>query len=209
MVSRFSFPRCALPLSVIFTLAIRQWGRCRSLTCDYPFWRKAVVHTQSAFREWERMSGNGGGRLLRRFFARVGTRPVVGNHAPGGRPQNELQLGVLIRRISVEKPFWGAPVSTANCSSSGSSVAKYMVKRPGPPSQGWQTFLRKHAPDIAAMELFVVPTIGFDLIVRLDRRDLVWIVFVANTVEQDRLSSRTFGRAASECGRNLSINKNG
>src|SRR6202007_1145698 len=37
-----------------------------------------------------------------------------------------------------------------------------------------------HAPDIAAMDLFVVPTIGFDLlyafvIVRLDRRDLVWI----------------------------------
>jgi hypothetical protein len=39
--------------------------------------------------------------------------------------------------------------------------------------------MRNHAPDIAAMDLFVVPTIGFDLIyasviVRLDRRDLVW-----------------------------------
>ena len=38
-------------------------------------------------------------------------------------------------------------------------------------------FLRNHAPDIAAMDLFVVPTIGFELlyafvIVRLDRRDL-------------------------------------
>ena len=32
-----------------------------------------------------------------------------------------------------------------------SSVAKYMVKRCGPPSQGWRTFLRNHAPDIAAM----------------------------------------------------------
>src|ERR1700704_3430078 len=61
-----------------------------------------------------------------------------------------------------------------------SSVAKYMVKRRGPPSRGWRTFLRNHAPDIAAMDFFVVPTIGFDLvyafvIVRLDRRDLVWI----------------------------------
>src|SRR5438034_5810420 len=61
-----------------------------------------------------------------------------------------------------------------------SSVAKYMVKRCGLPSQGWCTFLRNHAPDIAAMDLFVVPTIGFDLlyalvIVRLARRDLVWI----------------------------------
>jgi hypothetical protein len=51
-----------------------------------------------------------------------------------------------------------------------------MVKRCGPPSQGWRTFLRNHAPDIAAMDLFVVPTIGFDLlyalvIVRLARRE--------------------------------------
>jgi transposase InsO family protein len=55
-----------------------------------------------------------------------------------------------------------------------------MIKRPGPPSQGWRTFLRNHAPDIAAMDLFVAPTLGFDLlyafiIVRLARRDLVWI----------------------------------
>jgi hypothetical protein len=59
-----------------------------------------------------------------------------------------------------------------------SRIAKYMVKRRGPPSQGWCTFLHNHAPDIAAMDLFVVPTIGFDLpyalvIVRLDRRELV------------------------------------
>src|SRR5262249_37637875 len=49
-----------------------------------------------------------------------------------------------------------------------------------PSSQGWHTFLRNHAPGIAAMDLFVVPTIRFDLlyalvIVRLARRDLVWI----------------------------------
>jgi hypothetical protein len=66
-----------------------------------------------------------------------------------------------------------------------SSVAKYMVKRRVPPSQGWQTFLRNHAPDIAAMDLFVVPTIGFELlyafvIVRLGRRELIWINVTAN-----------------------------
>jgi transposase InsO family protein len=60
-----------------------------------------------------------------------------------------------------------------------------MAKRQGPPSQGWRTFLRNHAPNIAAMDLFVVPTIGFDLlyalvIVRLDRRDLVWINVTTN-----------------------------
>jgi integrase-like protein len=45
--------------------------------------------------------------------------------------------------------------------------------------------LRNRAPDIAAMDLFVVPTLGFDLlyafvIVRLDRRDLVWINVTAH-----------------------------
>jgi hypothetical protein len=54
-----------------------------------------------------------------------------------------------------------------------------------PPSQGWRTFLHNHAPDIAAMDLFVVPTIGFDLlyvlvVVRLARRDLVWINVTSN-----------------------------
>jgi hypothetical protein len=60
-----------------------------------------------------------------------------------------------------------------------------MVKRRGPPSQGWCTFLRNQAPDIAAMDLFVVPTIGFKLlyafvVVRLDRRDIVWINVTAH-----------------------------
>jgi hypothetical protein len=66
-----------------------------------------------------------------------------------------------------------------------SSVAKYMVKRRRPPSQGWRTFLRNHAPEVAAMDLFVVPNIGFDLlyafvIVRLDRRDLALISVTTN-----------------------------
>src|SRR5258707_15482737 len=60
-----------------------------------------------------------------------------------------------------------------------------MVKRRGPPSQALRTFLRNHAPDVAAMDLFVVPTIGFDLlyafvIVRLDRRVLEWICVTTN-----------------------------
>jgi transposase InsO family protein len=103
----------------------------------------------------------------------------------GGRPQIDTELRALIRRMSVENPLWGAPRIHGELLKLGievaqSSVAKYMVKRRSPPSQGWRTFLHNHAPDIAAMDVFVVPTIGFDLlyafvIVRLDRRDLVWI----------------------------------
>src|SRR6201998_474762 len=103
----------------------------------------------------------------------------------GGRPQIDTELRVLIRRMSVENSLWGAPRIHGDLLHPGfevrqSSVPKYMGKRRGPPSQGWRTFLRNHAQDIAAMDLFVVPTIGFDLlyafiIVRLDRRDLAWI----------------------------------
>jgi hypothetical protein len=93
-----------------------------------------------------------------------------------------VKLRALIRRISIENPLWGAPRIHGELLKLGfevaqSSVAKYMVQRYGPPSQGWRTFLRNHAPDIAAIDLFVVPTIGFDLlyalvIVRLGRRQL-------------------------------------
>jgi transposase InsO family protein len=103
----------------------------------------------------------------------------------GGRPQIETELRALIRRMSIENPLWGAPRIHGELLKLGfdvaqSSVAKYMVKRRRPPSQAWRVFLRNHAQDIAAMDLFVVPTIGFDLlyalvIVRLDRRELVWI----------------------------------
>jgi transposase InsO family protein len=100
----------------------------------------------------------------------------------GGRPQIDTELRALIRWMSMENPLWGAPRIHGELLKLGfevaqSSVAKYMVKRRSPPSQGWRIFLRNHAPDIAAMDLFIVPTIGFDLlvIVRLGRRELVWI----------------------------------
>src|SRR5713101_7640317 len=108
----------------------------------------------------------------------------------GGRPRIEMELRALIRQMSTENQLWGAPRIHGELLKLGfevaqSSVAKYMVKRCGPPSQGWLTFLRNHAPNIAAMDLFVVPTVGFDLlyvlvIVRLARRDLIWINVTPN-----------------------------
>ena len=89
--------------------------------------------------------------------------------------------------MSIENPLWGAPrihgeLLKPEFEVAQSSVAKYIVKRRVPPSQGWRTFLRNH---VAAMDLFAVPTMGFDLlyalvIVRLDRRDLVWINVTTN-----------------------------
>jgi transposase InsO family protein len=60
-----------------------------------------------------------------------------------------------------------------------------MARRRGPPSQGWKTFIRNHADGIAAMDLFVVPTISFRLvygllILRHDRRRLLWLGAIAH-----------------------------
>jgi len=107
-----------------------------------------------------------------------------------GRPKIAVELRALIREMSQANPLWGAPRIHGELLKLGfevaqSTVAKYMVRRRGPPSQGWKTFLRNHVPHIGAIDLFVVPTAGFKLlyglvIIRLQRRDLVWINVTAN-----------------------------
>ncbi len=72
----------------------------------------------------------------------------------GGRPQINVELRALIRQMGMENLLWGAPRIHGELLKLGfevaqSTVAKYMVRRRGPPSQGWRTFLRNHAPDIA------------------------------------------------------------
>src|SRR3984957_18206501 len=78
-----------------------------------------------------------------------------------GRPAVTVEIRQLIRQISGDNPLWGAPRIHGELLKLGidvgqTSVAKYMV-----PSQGWRTFLHNHADRIAAMDLFVVPTISF------------------------------------------------
>ena len=111
-----------------------------------------------------------------------------------GRPALPADIRSLVRRISRENPLWGAPRIHGEMLKLGieiaqSSVAKYMVRRRGPPSQGWRTFIRNHAPDIAAIDTFVVPTIDFRLlyglaIIRLGRRRLVWTCVTANPTSE-------------------------
>ena len=60
-----------------------------------------------------------------------------------------------------------------------STVSKYMIRRRGPPSQTWRTFLRNHADAIAAIDLCLVPTLTFEclflfLVVGHGRRQLLW-----------------------------------
>jgi hypothetical protein len=80
--------------------------------------------------------------------------------------------------------LWGAPRIHGELLKLGfeiaeSTVSKYMIRRRGPPSQTWQTFLRNHADAIAAIHLCVVPTVTFEclfafLVVGHGRRQLLW-----------------------------------
>src|SRR5262245_39120573 len=84
----------------------------------------------------------------------------------GGRPPISAELRVLIWRMSADNRLWGAPHIHGELLKLGfavaqSTVGKYKAKRGDPSGQNWGTFLRNHAPHIAAMDLFVVPTIGF------------------------------------------------
>jgi hypothetical protein len=101
----------------------------------------------------------------------------------GGRPKVPLEIRQLIRAMSLANPLWGAPRIHGELLKLGidigqTSVAKYMVKSRAPPSQDWKTFLRNHINGIAAIDLFVVPTISFRLlyglvVMRLDRRQIL------------------------------------
>jgi transposase InsO family protein len=108
----------------------------------------------------------------------------------GGRPTVPLEIRGLIREMSIANPLWGAPRIHGELLKLGievgqTSVAKYMARRRRPPSQGWKTFLHNHADGIAAMDLFVVPTISFRLLYGLlivghGRRQILWFGVTAH-----------------------------
>src|ERR1700726_2689570 len=108
----------------------------------------------------------------------------------GGRPRIDREIRDLIRRMSKDNSLWGAPRIHGELLKLGievaqSTVARYMTRRQGPPSQAWKTFLRNHAAGIASIDLFVVRTISFELlyglvILRHARRRLVSISVTTN-----------------------------
>jgi hypothetical protein len=104
-----------------------------------------------------------------------------------GRPRISAELRKLIGEMSRANHLWGAPHIHGELLKLGftlaqSTVARYMYR--GPPSQGWRTFLTNHADGIAAIDLFVLPTITFRLlyclvILRHGRR--LWVSFGVTT----------------------------
>ena len=114
-----------------------------------------------------------------RLFWRIKSRRGV------GRPSISQEIRVLIRKMSIANPLWGAPRIHGELLKLGinvaqATVAKYIIKRGSPPSQTWRTFLRNHADGIATIDLFVIPTVGFKLlfglvILGLGRRRIVHV----------------------------------
>jgi transposase InsO family protein len=87
----------------------------------------------------------------------------------GGRPKIPEEIRKLIREMSLANRLWGAPrihgeLLKLGIEAAESTVAKYMIKRHRRPGQSWKTFLRNHANGIAAIDLLIVPTVGFKLL---------------------------------------------
>jgi hypothetical protein len=87
---------------------------------------------------------------------------------PVGRPRISAELRNLIGAMSRANHLWGAPHIHGELLKLGftiaqSTVARYMYQG-WPPSQGWRTFLTNHVDGIAAIDLFVLPTITFRLL---------------------------------------------
>ena len=113
-----------------------------------------IVRPETVIR-WHRM----GFRALWRWKSRP----------RGGRPSVSKETRTLIREMSLANPLWGAPrihgeLRVLGIMVAQSTVAKYMVKRRGSPSQGWKPFIRNHADDIASCDFLIVPTLGFKLL---------------------------------------------
>src|SRR5713226_7133012 len=100
-----------------------------------------------------------------------------------GRPTVPADVRTLIRTMSEANPLWGAPRLHGELLKLGidigeTSVSKYMMRHPKPPSQTWRTFLENHCKDLVSVDFFVVPTIRFQvlyvfLVLAHDRRRIV------------------------------------
>ena len=121
--------------------------------------------------------------------------------ADPGRPRIPWELIELIRRISQENPTWGAPrihgeLMMLGYDVSEATVARYMIKRKGRPTQNWKTFLKNHLDQTVAIDFLTVPTVMFRtlyvfVVLSLDRRRIVHLNVTYNpTAEWTALQLR-------------------
>ena len=133
-------------------------------------WRSALLIVQpDTVTRWHRQ----GFKLYWRWKSRK----------KSGRPKIDAEVRSLIRRMCRDNLTWGAPRILSELLLLGHAVAestvdKYMIHQPKPPSQNWRTFLANHVGQIVAVDFFTVPTITFHvlyvfLVLRHDRRRVI------------------------------------
>ncbi|MGR9093404.1 MAG: integrase core domain-containing protein, partial [Gammaproteobacteria bacterium] len=106
-----------------------------------------------------------------------------------GRPKLDPEIRARIRRMCLSNPTWGAPrihgeLLKLGFELSEAVVSKYMIRRPGPPSQTWRAFLHNHMNELISLDVFTVPTATFR------------ILFVFVVLSHDRRHIRHFDVAA-------------
>jgi hypothetical protein len=126
-------PQCSPVDRCVWVLLSVVWSR----------WQEALTIVQpGTVRRWRRQ----GWRHHRRWWR--GRKRL-------GRPAIAAETRALIRRMSQENVLWGAACIQGELAKLGvrvshTTIAKYMARRPGPPSPTWCTFLCHHALALVA-----------------------------------------------------------
>jgi putative transposase len=89
-----------------------------------------------------------------------------------GRPAMAKEVRKLIRDMWQANPTWGSPRIVGELRKVGikvtkSTVEKYRIRPPKPPSPTWKTFLASHVDDLVALDFFVVPTVTYKVLLVL------------------------------------------
>ena len=148
------------------------------LSSVWPNWRQAVqIVTPATVVRWHR-------RAFAAYW-RWNSRP-----RRIGRPALASDLRTLIRQMREANPLWGAPrihgeLQKLGIDVSQATVAKYLGRRRGPPSQSWRTFLTNHVSQLASIDFFTVPTATFHVlfvfvVLSHDRRRIVHVNVTAH-----------------------------
>jgi transposase InsO family protein len=148
------------------------------LSSVWPNWRHAVqIVAPATVVRWHR-------RAFAAYW-RWNSRP---NRV--GRPPLASDVSALIRQMGDANPLWGAPrihgeLQKLGIAVSQTTVATYLGRRRGPPSQSWRTFLTNHVSQLASIDFFTVPTATFRVlfvfvVLAHDRRRIVHLNVTAH-----------------------------
>jgi putative transposase len=86
---------------------------------------------------------------------------------PQGRPPTNRDVRVLVRRMALANPLWGAPRIHGELLKLGIDIGERTVSRllpklpRKPPSQTWRTFLTNHIDTLVSVDFLTVPTATF------------------------------------------------